>query len=182
MTLKVLADHATGKLLGAQIIGHDGVDKRIDVLATALFAGMQASDLKDLDLAYAPPYSSAKDPVNMAGFMLENLKEGTLKQFFYEDIPGLLESAEGTATLLDVRMPMEYVHGHVSGFVNLPLDELRERLDEIPKDRPVYVMCQSGMRSYLAYRILVANGYEAYNFAGGYRYYQLVESGKKTTA
>lgn len=182
MTLKVLADHATGKLLGAQIIGHDGVDKRVDVLATALFAGMQASDLKDLDLAYAPPYSSAKDPVNMAGFMLENLKEGTLKQFFYEDIPGLLESAEGTATLLDVRMPMEYEHGHVSGFVNLPLDELRERLDEIPKDRPVYVMCQSGMRSYLAYRILVANGYEAYNFAGGYRYYQLVESGKKTTA
>ncbi|MBR6365186.1 MAG: FAD-dependent oxidoreductase [Lachnospiraceae bacterium] len=181
MTMKVLADHASGKLLGAQIIGHDGVDKRIDVLATALFAGMNATDLKDLDLAYAPPYSSAKDPVNMAGFMLENLQEGTLRQYYYEDLPELIEKGD-SVTLLDVRTPFEYMHGHADGFVNLELDELRDRLGKVPKDKPVYVMCQSGMRSYLAYRILVANGYEAYNFAGGYRFYQLVENGKKTTA
>lgn len=181
MTMKVLADHASGKLLGAQIIGHDGVDKRIDVLATALFAGLNAADLKDLDLAYAPPYSSAKDPVNMAGFMLENLQEGTLRQYAYEDLAELSKKGD-SVTLLDVRTPFEYMHGHAAGFKNLELDELRDRLDEIPKDKPVYVMCQSGMRSYLAYRILVANGYEAYNFAGGYRFYQLVENGKKTTA
>lgn len=179
MTIKVLTDHATGKLLGAQIVGHDGVDKRIDVLATALFAGLSGSDLKDLDLAYAPPYSSAKDPVNMAGFMLENLREGTLKQFYYEDLPKLLAMPEGERTLLDVRMDQEYEHGHVEGFRNIPLDDLRERLEEIPRTVPVYVMCQSGMRSYLAYRILAAHGYEVYNFAGGYRYYQLVEHGKK---
>ena len=179
MTIKVLTDHATGKLLGAQIVGHDGVDKRIDVLATALFAGLSGSDLKDLDLAYAPPYSSAKDPVNMAGFMLENLREGTLKQFYYEDLPKLLAMPEGERTLLDVRMHQEYEHGHVEGFRNIPLDDLRERLEEIPRTVPVYVMCQSGMRSYLAYRILAAHGYEVYNFAGGYRYYQLVEHGKK---
>ena len=179
MTIKVLTDHATGKLLGAQIVGHDGVDKRIDVLATALFAGLSGSDLKDLDLAYAPPYSSAKDPVNMAGFMLENLREGTLKQFYYEDLPKLLAMPEGGRTLLDVRMDQEYEHGHVEGFRNIPLDDLRERLEEIPRTVPVYVMCQSGMRSYLAYRILAAHGYEVYNFAGGYRYYQLVEHGKK---
>lgn len=182
MTIKVLADRESGKLLGAQIIGHDGVDKRIDVLATSLFAGLNASDLKDLDLAYAPPYSSAKDPVNMAGFMLENVQEGTLKQYFYEDVSRLQALGSGAVTLLDVRTEQEYAHGHAQGFINIPLDELRDRLSEVPAGKPVYVMCQSGMRSYLACRILIANGYDAYNFAGGYRFYHMVESGKKTTS
>jgi len=181
MTMKVLADKASGKLLGAQIIGHDGVDKRIDVLATAMFAGLTGSDLKDLDLAYAPPYSSAKDPVNMAGFMLENLREGTLTQYYYEDLPELLRMGNDKVTLLDVRTPMEYAYGAVEGFTNIPLDELRDRIEEIRKDLPVYVMCQSGMRSYLVFRILAANGFEVYNFAGGYRFYQLVEMGKRST-
>lgn len=172
MTMKVLFERGTYRLLGAQIVGYEGVDKRIDVLATALRAGMSAIELKDLDLAYAPPYSSAKDPVNMAGFMIENISNGTLRQWHIDDADSLRR--DGSMTLLDTRTVGEYSRGHVEGFVNIPVDELRERLDEIPRDKPVYVICQSGLRSYIATRILAGYGYEVYNFSGGFRFYDTV--------
>ncbi|MBR5292195.1 MAG: FAD-dependent oxidoreductase [Clostridia bacterium] len=172
MTMKVVFEKETYRLLGAQIVGYEGVDKRIDVLATAIHAGLKAARLKDLDLAYAPPYSSAKDPVNMAGFMMDNISNGTLKQWFIKDEPNL--PRDGSVTLLDTRTVGEYGRGHIEGFRNIPVDELRERLDEIEKGKPVYVICQSGLRSYIASRILEGNGFEAYNFAGGFRFYDTV--------
>lgn len=172
MTMKIVFEKETYRLLGAQIVGYEGVDKRIDVLAAAIHAGMTAIQLKDLDLAYAPPYSSAKDPVNMAGFMAENLAKGIVKQFRIEDINRL--SQDGSVTLLDARTAGEYASGHVKGFRLIPVDELRERLDEIDRDKPVYIMCQSGLRSYIACRILAGHGFDTYNFAGGYRYYDTV--------
>ena len=172
MTMKVVFEKESYRLLGAQIVGYEGVDKRIDVLATAIHAGMKATQLKDLDLAYAPPYSSAKDPVNMAGFMIENIANGILKQWHLEDASGL--PRDGSVTLLDTRTVKEYARGHVDGFVNIPVDELRERLDELDKAKPVYVICQSGLRSYIACRILAGNGYNCYNFSGGFRFYDAV--------
>jgi NADPH-dependent 2,4-dienoyl-CoA reductase/sulfur reductase-like enzyme/rhodanese-related sulfurtransferase len=174
MTMKVLYERGTDRLLGAQIVGFDGVDKRIDVLATAIRAGVKASDLKDLDLAYAPPYSSAKDPVNMAGFMIENINKEYVKQWYLEDVLSIC--GRDDVTRLDVRTPVEYEAGHIEGFPNLPVDELREHLSELPKDRPVYVICQSGLRSYIATRILKENGFDAYNFTGGFRFYHAVTS------
>ena len=172
MTMKVVFEKKTYRLLGAQIVGYEGVDKRIDVLATAIHAGMKATQLKDLDLAYAPPYSSAKDPVNMAGFMIDNISKGVLKQWFLEDVDKL--PRDGSAVLLDTRTVGEYSRGHIEGFMNIPVDELRERLEEVEKGKPVYVICQSGLRSYIATRILAENGYESYNFAGGFRFYDVV--------
>ena len=169
MTMKVVFEKETYRLLGAQIVGYEGVDKRIDVLATAIHAGMKATELKDLDLAYAPPYSSAKDPVNMAGFMIDNISKGILKQWHLEEVD--LLPRDGSVTLLDVRTVREYGNGHIEGFKNIPVDELRERLDEIEKDKPGYVICQSGLRSYIGTRILEGNGYKAYNFSGGFRFY-----------
>lgn len=171
MTMKVVFEKETYRLLGAQIVGYDGVDKRIDVLAAAIHAGMKAIDLKDLDLAYAPPYSSAKDPVNMAGFMIDNIAKG-LKQWHLADASKLPK--DGSATLLDVRTAGEYSRGHIDGFKNIPVDELRERIGEIEAGKPVYVICQSGLRSYIAVRILEGYGYTAYNFAGGFRFYDAV--------
>ena len=172
MTMKVIFEKETYRLLGAQIVGSEGVDKRIDVLAAAFHAGMTATELKELDLAYAPPYSSAKDPVNMAGFMIENISNGILKQFHLEDVETL--PRDGSVTLLDVRTTGEYRCGHIDGFRNIPVDELRERLDELEKEKPVYVVCQSGLRSYIATRILAGHGYNAYNFSGGFRFYDAV--------
>ncbi len=172
MTMKVVFEKATYRLLGAQIVGYEGVDKRIDVLATAIRAGMKATELKDLDLAYAPPYSSAKDPVNMAGFMVENIANGVLKQWHLEDADRL--PRDGSVTLLDTRTVEEFAHGHIDGFFNIPVDELRERLGELDKRKPVYVICQSGLRSYIACRILAGNGFDCYNFSGGFRFYDAV--------
>ena len=176
MTMKVVFEKGTYRLLGAQIIGYDGVDKRIDVLATAIRAGMKATELKELDLAYAPPYSSAKDPVNMAGFMIENIENGVLKQWHVEDAENL--PRDGSVTLLDTRTVREYQRGHIEGFYNIPVDELRDRVDELDKNKPIYVICQSGLRSYISCRILEGNGYTAYNFAGGFRFYEVVTSDK----
>ncbi len=173
MTMKVVFEKQTDRLLGAQIIGYDGVDKRIDVLATAIRAGLRASQLKDLDLAYAPPYSSAKDPVTMAGFLIDNVQKGILKQWFLEDADQL--PRDGSVTLLDTRTPLEFASGHIDGFRNIPVDELRERLDELAPDKPVYVICQSGLRSYIASRILAGHGFDCYNFAGGFRFYDAVK-------
>lgn len=172
MTMKVLFEKNTYKLLGAQIVGYEGADKRIDVIATAMHAGMTALQLKDLDLAYAPPYSSAKDPVNMAGFMIENIAEGRLKQFFWDEVGALPD--DGSVFLLDARTREEYTAGHINGFVNIPLDELRDRLSELPQNVPLYVLCQSGLRSYLACRILSQNGWDCHNFSGGYRLYETI--------
>ena len=171
MTMKVIFEKETYRLLGAQIVGYDGVDKRIDVLATAIHAGMKATALKDLDLAYAPPYSSAKDPVNMAGFMIDNISKG-LKQWHLKDAARL--PRDGSVTLLDTRTVGEFRRGHIEGFQNIPVDELRERISEITPGKPVYVICQSGLRSYIATRILEGYGFEAYNFAGGFRFYDAV--------
>ncbi len=177
MTIKVVFEKETYRLLGAQIVGYDGVDKRIDVLATAIHAGLTAIQLKELDLAYAPPYSSAKDPVNMAGFMVENLAKGIVRQFRVEDVKDL--PRDGGATLLDVRTRQEYGMGHAEGFQNIPVDELRDRLDQIEPGKPVYVMCQSGLRSYIACRLLAGHGYEAYNFSGGFRFYDAVTNDRR---
>ena len=177
MTMKVVFEKGTYRLLGAQIVGYEGVDKRIDVLAASIHAGLDAIGLKDLELAYAPPYSSAKDPVNMAGFMIENISQGTLRQFHLEDVPGLLQ--DDSVTRLDVRTAGEYARGHIEGFSNIPVDELRERLSEIAPERPVYVICQSGLRSYIATRILAGNGFECYNFSGGFRFYDTVTNEKE---
>lgn len=176
MTLKVLFEKDTYRLLGAQIVGFEGVDKRIDVIATAIRAGMKAYELTELDLAYAPPYSSAKDPVNMAGYIIENIKNGIVKQWYYENDKTL--PRDGSVTLLDTRTSQEYSMGHAEGFVNIPVDELRERIEELDKSKPVYVICQSGLRSYIASRILIGNDFDAYNFAGGFRFYDAVHNDK----
>ena len=173
MTMKVVFEKETYRLLGAQIVGYEGVDKRIDVLATAIHAGMKATQLKELDLAYAPPYSSAKDPVNMAGFMIDNISKG-LKQWHLADAEKL--PRDGCVTLLDTRTAGEYSRGHIEGFKNIPVDELRERMGEIQPGKPVYVICQSGLRSYIATRILEGYGFEVYNFAGGFRFYDAVRN------
>ena len=169
MTMKVVFEKEHYRLLGAQIVGYDGVDKRIDVLATAIRAGLKGPELKDLDLAYAPPYSSAKDPVNMAGFIIDNISKGLKQWHLGDNLP-----RDGSVILLDTRTPGEFRRGHIEGFTNIPVDELRERIDEIEHGKPVYVICQSGLRSYIATRILEGHGFEAYNFAGGFRFYDAV--------
>lgn len=173
MTMKVVYEKRTLKILGAQIIGYDGVDKRLDVIATAISAGVKADELMDLDLAYAPPYSSAKDPVNMAGFMIDNMTSGKVKQFHWDELDRL--PRDGSVILLDTRTKGEYGRGHVDGFINIPLDDLRENLEKLDQSKPVYVMCQSGLRSYLACRILSGEGFDCYNFSGGYRFYENVK-------
>ena len=172
LNMKVLFEKNTYRLLGAQIVGSEGVDKRIDVLATAIRAGLTALDLKDLDLAYAPPYSSAKDPVNMAGFMIENLANGTVRQFHWDEVDAL--PLDGSVTLLDTRTAEEYQSGHIEGTIHIPVDELRERMNELETGKLVYVICQSGLRSYIACRILEQNGFACRNLAGGYRLYESV--------
>ena len=172
MTLKVLFDKKTLKILGAQAVGYDGVDKRIDVLATCIFSGLTADKLKDLDLAYAPPYSSAKDPVNMAGFIIDNIITGVTKLFHYDEIDKL--RTRNDVILLDTRTVGEYSRGHAEGFINIPLDDLRNHITELDKSKKIYVMCQSGLRSYIATRILMQNGFDAYNFSGGYRLYSSI--------
>ena len=169
LTMKVVFDKATWRLLGAQVVGGEGADKRIDVLSVAIQNKMDVRDLKDLQLAYAPPYASAKDPVNMAGYMAENLSNGFVKNFHWHELDAL--PRDGSVVLLDVRTPAEYARGHGEGFVNIPVDELRERMAEIPRGKPTYVNCQSGLRSYIACRILAQEGFDCYNLSGGWRLY-----------
>ncbi len=169
LTMKVVFDKNTWRLLGAQIVGGDGADKRIDVLSAAIQAGMDVRALSGLQLAYAPPYASAKDPVNLIGYMAENLAAGLVKNFHWHELDSL--PRDGSAVLLDVRTPGEYARGHAEGFVNIPVDELRERLGEIPRGKPTYVNCQSGLRSYIACRILAQEGFDCFNLSGGWRLY-----------
>lgn len=172
MSVKILWDRKTLKIIGAQIVGFDGVDKRMDVIASAIRFDAKVTDLAELELCYAPPYSSAKDPVNMAGFVAENIISGKVKQFFWHDVENL--PRDGSVTLLDVRTATERARGHIDGFMHIPLDSLRERINELPKDKPVYVHCHSGLRSYIACRILAGNGFDCYNLAGGWRLYESV--------
>ena len=176
MTVKALFDPDTGRILGAQIVGPAGVDKRIDVFATAIRAGLTGADLAELELSYAPPYGSAKDPVNMCGFMIENIRAGLVKQFHWDEVAAL--PRDGSVTLLDVRNPGEYEAGHIDGAVNIALDGMREHLGELDKSKPVYVNCFSGMRSYIACRILSGSGFDVYNLSGGWRFYDLTMRGK----
>ena len=172
MSIKTLYDPQTGSILGAQIVGREGVDKRLDVFATAIRARMKAADLAQLELSYAPPYNSAKDPVNIAGFVIENIRSGRMNIFHWHDVKAL--TADDTLTLLDVRTPAEYERSHVKGWLNFPLDDIRKRLCELDKTKPVYLMCQIGLRGYIASRILVQHGFTVYNLSGGYRLYDLV--------
>jgi CoA-disulfide reductase len=170
IALKLIFDRETGKIFGAQAVSYDGADKRIDVLATAIKGGMTIFDLPDLELAYAPPYSSAKDPVNMAGYAAKNLAEGLVETVQWHEINDIL--ADG-GYLIDVREPIERDMGMIEGSVNIPLGELRDRLDEIPT-KEVYVYCQVGLRGYLASRILKQAGFKVRNLDGGYKTYSCV--------
>lgn len=172
MSIKALWDKKTLKIIGAQIVGFDGVDKRMDVLASSIRFGAKITDLANLELCYAPPFGSAKDPVNMLGFVAENIITGKMKQFFWNDVEKL--PRDGSVTLLDVRTVTEVKRGRIDGFINIPLDSLRERIKEIPKDKPVYLHCHSGLRSYIALCILKGNGYDCFNLAGGWRLYESV--------
>ena len=172
MSIKTIFEKDTGKILGVQIVGNDGVDKRCDVFATAIRAGMTAKDLTELELCYAPPFGSAKDPVNMAGYVIENIQNGIVKIFHWDQLQEISQDPNGF--LLDVRNPMEYMAGTIPGFINIPLDSLRDRLDEIPKGKTIYVTCQIGLRGYIAARILEQKGYTVYNLSGGYRLYQTI--------
>lgn len=172
MSIKTIFEKETGKILGAQIVGFEGTDKRCDVMATAIRFGATAKDLTRLELCYAPPYSSAKDPVNMVGFAIENIIDNNLRNFHWEDIEQLQQNKD--IVLLDTRTEEEYNNGHIKGFINIPLDELRENLDKIDKTKKVYITCQIGLRGYIAYRILAQNGYECYNLSGGYRLYNSI--------
>ena len=174
MSMKVIFDKGSGKILGAEIAGFGGVDKRCDVLAVAIRAGMNADDLCRLELCYAPPYSSAKDPVNMAGFVIQNVLIGKVKNFHWHDVDSL--PRDGSVTLLDVRSTQEFAHGHINGCINIPLDSLRGEIGKLDRSKPVYVNCHSGMRSYIASRILTQNGFDVYNLSGGYRLYNAISA------
>lgn len=176
MSIKVLWEKQSHRLLGAQIVGYDSVDKRMDVLATAIRFGAKVTDLADLELCYAPPFGSAKDPVNMVGFVAENVLSGIFKQFFWHEVDSL--PRDGSVTLLDVRTSSEVSRGKIDGFRHIPLDSLRQSLACIPKDKSVYVHCHSGLRSYIACRILSQCGYDCYNLSGGFRLYETIKQEK----
>jgi NADPH-dependent 2,4-dienoyl-CoA reductase/sulfur reductase-like enzyme/rhodanese-related sulfurtransferase len=169
IALKILFAPDTGKLLGAQAVGHDGVDKRIDVLATALRAGMTVNDLAQLELAYAPPYGSAKDPVNLAGMVAQNVLAGDVGLAQWNEL-------NPDALLLDVRRDDERAKGFIPGSIHIPLDQLRARLGELPKDREIIVHCQTGQRSYYACRILSQRGFRVRNLTGSYRTWQAAQN------
>ena len=179
MSIKTLYEKGTGKILGAQIVGFDGVDKRCDVLATAIRAGMTAKDLTELELCYAPPFGSAKDPVNFVGYVIENTLAGRVKNFFWDDVAKL--PRDGSVTLLDVRTDLERENGqYIDGFIHIPVDELRERVGELDKSKPVYIHCRTGLRSYVACCMLAGLGFDCYNLSGGWRLYESILSETKS--
>ena len=171
LTLKMVFDN-DGKILGGQAVGYDGVEKRIDVLAAAQRLGATIYDLEELELCYAPPYSSAKDPVNMLGYTAENILSGKVDNITYAQFRKMKDDV----TILDVRTPEEVAYGAVHGHINIPVDDLRERLGEVPKGKPVVVYCAVGVRAYIASRILMQAGYDkVYNLAGGYTSYRVID-------
>lgn len=176
LSLKLLFDPVSGVILGAQAAGKEGVDKRIDVIATAMRGRMTVQDLEKLELCYAPPFSSAKDPVNMAGFTACNVMKGDLRQIFIEDLKDLDPEKD---LLVDIRTQSEYDAGTIGNAVLIPLDSIRDRLAEFPKDKRVVIFCRAGLRGYIGYRILVQNGItNVYNLSGGYLTWEPVYGAK----
>lgn len=174
MTLKLLFEPQSGKILGGQVVGEEGVDKRIDVLSVALQASLTVFDLEECELAYAPQFGSAKDAINMAGFLGAAVVRGDYPQVHVEDLPALLAGTNGPpAILIDVRTPAEFVEGHIDGARNIPLDSLRTRLAELPRDRKIVVTCQAGQRGYVGTLQLRQAGLDAANLGGGYKTYTL---------
>ncbi|MCC8358325.1 FAD-dependent oxidoreductase [Salinimicrobium sediminilitoris] len=170
LALKLIFSPEDGKILGAQAVGARGADKRIDVLATAIKGDLTIYDLPELELAYAPPFSSAKDPVNMLGYVAQNMQDGSLETFQWYEVEKLQESG---AFILDVRENKEWEAGHIEGAVHFPLDELRDRLQEFPTSETIYLYCHAGLRGYLATRILQENGFTVKNLDGGNKTYQV---------
>lgn len=169
VSIKLLFRSDDGRILGAQIIGSDGVDKRIDVLSTAIRAGLTVYDLEELELAYAPPFSSAKDPVNMAGYVAANILKGDHLVIYWDEIDDLTDEQ----VIVDVRTGAEYGQGAIPGAWNIPLDTLRDRIDELPRDKEIIIYCRVGLRGYLAARILMQNGFKVRNLSGGYITYKI---------
>ena len=167
VSFKMLFDPKSGKIFGAQAVGKDGIDKRIDVMAVAQRAGMTVEQLQHLELTYAPPFGSAKDVINQAAFVANNVIKGDSTAIHFDEIDNLTEDQ----LLLDVRNPGELKNGHLPGAVNIPVDQLRQRMNELPKDKEIVIYCQVGLRGNVAYRQLVNNGYKARNLLGGYRTY-----------
>lgn len=180
MTIKTIFDKTTGKILGAQIVGKDGVDKRCDVMAAAIRAGMTAHDLTNLEQCYAPPYNTAKDPVNFAGYVIENIMNGKVAIHHWHDVDALQQQDD--ALLLDVNTAEEFQNGHITGAINIPLDNLREHMHELDSSKRIFINCFSGLRSYIACRILSANGITCSNLSGGYQLYQAIKGGKTPPA
>lgn len=173
MTLKLLFDPTTGRVLGAQCVGGAGVDKRIDILAAAIQGGLTVFDLEEMELCYAPQFGSAKDPINMAGFVAGGLLRGEHPQV---DVEAVLAAPAGERPfLLDVRTPDEFASGHIPGAVNIPVDDLRSRLKELPLDRQIAAYCQVGQRGYLATRIMLQAGLSVVNIGGGYKTFKLFQ-------
>jgi rhodanese-related sulfurtransferase len=173
MSIKIIWNKKSRRILGAQIVGFEGVDKRMDVIATAIRLGARVTDLASLELCYAPPFGSAKDPINLLGFMADNIINGRLKQLFWHDVEKIPRN--GSGILIDVRSETEFKRGHINGAINIPLERFREFAHRIPESKPVYIYCQSGHRSYLACRILMGVGHKrTYNLAGGWRLYDAV--------
>ena len=176
MTIQITFSPRDGRLYGAQVAGFGGVDKRIDVFSSVIRQQGTIYDLSEFEQAYAPPYSSAKDPVNMAGFVAENILRGHLKICHWND----LDSAPGNHLLIDVRSPEEFADGSIAGAVNIPADQVRERMAELPRDRPIYLYCQQGLRGYIVHRILRHNGFEQlYNLSGGYALWKPCQAEKQ---
>ena len=180
LSIKIIFSPKDGKLLGAQVVGYDGVDKRIDLFAQVIKKGGTIYDLQEIEHAYAPPYSSAKDPVNMAGFVAENILKGKINIIQWRDIP----TVDKTETMIrDSRTKEEYEFGHIEGAINIPVDEIRMRLNEIPKNKKIIVYCAVGLRGYIASRILMQYGYtDVYNLSGGYRTYSCAIADNTTNA
>ena len=169
LNIKVLFDKDNYQILGAQIVGECGVDKRIDVIALAIQAKLPIYELAKAELSYAPPFGSAKDPINMIGYISENLKNKLVEQFHIEDIESLKKDENNL--FIDVRNEDEYQSGHIDGAINIPLDELRNHLNEINKNKTLCINCQSALRSYIACRILSQHGFKCKHLSGGYRIY-----------
>lgn len=169
LSIKIIFSPEDGRLLGAQVVGYDGVDKRIDLFAQVIKNGGTIYDLQEIEHAYAPPYSSAKDPVNMAGFVAENILKRKVNIIQWRDIPSIDKTK---AMIIDSRTKEEYDFGHIEGAINIPVDEIRSRLNEMPRDKKIIVYCAVGLRGYIASRILMQHGYnDVYNLSGGYRTY-----------
>lgn len=176
ISFKMLFDPNTGKILGAQGVGKDGIDKRIDLIANSIKAGFTVYDLQDTEVCYAPPYNSAKDPVNMLGYCGANIMENIVKNTQWYEIEDLVKNEE---YILDVREEYEVSNGSIKNVVNIPLGQLRDRLNEIPKDRKIYVCCQVGLRGYIACTILNQYGYNTSNIDGGYKTYSSIKNAEK---